>query len=372
MMGWSVARIEQDFLRTGIAALVLSPETVVSAFERVEKILGSEWLSFATKAKGIAPTMDVIGMGLRLAALEGIPESEGLIRHIRRNDQNADAELTAIYLFRSFDPSLTIELHPNIGKRKADFRLRRTDEQWVTVEVTRPDVSVEQKRVQKILETFMSALQRMENRFALHILFRREPTEAEVSLLHERLPEFCTLSGTHQAELKDGMGYLFLNPVEIEKMLLPQIPELEGTPRIGLTMFVAGGPNMGPHHQVSVQTPFTDERAEEILRDEARQLPTDGPGIVMINVANSGGSFAAWSSLISRRFQPQIHTRVSAVCLFWGGSVPSQGGYTYLLEPNLLTNPHARSQLPNWIREFMTSASREFNRVMTDVGTNND
>jgi hypothetical protein len=92
----------------------------------------------------------------------------------------------------------------------------------------------------------------------------------------------------------------------------------------------------------------------------------------MINVANSGGSFAAWSSLISRRFQPQIHTRVSAVCLFWGGSVPSQGGYTYLLEPNLLTNPHARSQLPNWIREFMTSASREFNRVMTDVGTNND
>jgi hypothetical protein len=43
---------------------------------------------------------------------------------------------------------------------------------------------------------------------------------------------------------------------------------------------------------------------------------------VMINVSLSPKETPSWVSLIERRFQPAIHTRVGGVCLFSGGMVP--------------------------------------------------
>ncbi len=364
-MGRSIEQLEKELLLSKADVLALAPDLVVAAVDRVERVLGSEWIeSEISSGKGIAPTMRIIGMGLRLVSLENLAQSEELITHLRRGDQNAESELAAIHLIHSYDPSMQLELHPAVGTRKADFRVRRMDdEQWTTVEVTQPNTSQEQQRVQRILRRLTSAFEKIEHPFSLEILFRREPSDDEVEVLCNRLPEFCQLTGQQRAELVDGMGYLFLNYVEIGKLLLCEVEELADTPMIGVTAFFGGGSSGGPHHQVSVRIPFTDERAEEILDYEARQLPKSGLGLVMIDLPTSPKELRGWVSLIERRFQPQIHTRVSGVCLFSGGMVPVGDRYDWLLQTKLLTNPHAKFQLPSWIQTAIKSTGEDFERA---------
>jgi hypothetical protein len=67
------------------------------------------------------------------------------------------------------------------------------------------------------------------------------------------------------------------------------------------------GPDVNRH--VVVRIAFTDERAEEFLRAEARQLPTDAPGLVMIFPGGSG--WKTWEPVLRSRLQPGMHTRVS-------------------------------------------------------------
>ena len=349
-MEWSIEEIEQHLLHRKITDIALPSEKIVGAVNRIGDVLGTEWITSESSAKGLSPAMRIISMGLRLTSLDGVRESEELIEQIRRKDPSAEAELTAIYLFRSNDPLVEVELHPAVGSRKADFRLRRGTGPWTTAEVTRAATSKEQQRINAILRRLADALSKIDAPFALEVLFRREPTDDEVSLLCERLPEFCKLPGEQQAALVDEMGFLFLNHTDVGRLLLHELPELADTPLIGLVTLVGGGPDGGPHHQVAVRIPFSDKRAEQFLTAEARQLPKEGRGLVMIEGPSSASELKVWSPLVQRRFQPRIHTRVSGVCLFAGGMVPVAGRYNWLVQAKLLTNPHAKAPLPDWIR----------------------
>ena len=164
-MGWSAEVIEKRFLKGNWRALALSPEIVVSAFARVERQLGLKWIETEASATGLAPTMGVVGMGLRIAALEGISHADSLRKRILNGDRSAEAELTAIYLIRTHAPSAKFELHPNVGHRKADFRVRNGTEPWTTVEVTQPNTSKEAGRLSKILQRLTDALKESKHQF---------------------------------------------------------------------------------------------------------------------------------------------------------------------------------------------------------------
>jgi hypothetical protein len=72
-MPWSVERIEKELLLSELNVLAMPAEVVVTAVNRVEQLFGTGWIDGETaSAKGIAPTMQVIGMGLRLPALDNL------------------------------------------------------------------------------------------------------------------------------------------------------------------------------------------------------------------------------------------------------------------------------------------------------------
>jgi len=301
--------------------------------------------------------MDIVGTGLRLACLEGLAKSEKLLEQIRRRDSSADAELTAIYLLRSSETCADLELYPAVGTRQADFRVRKGAEPWTTVEVTQALVSEEQDRVHAILRQVTDSLRDIDAQFVLELQFRREPTAEEIATLSAHLPNFCRLPGQQSAELIDGLGFLFRDEVEIGRMRFREIPELANTPMIGLVMFQSGGPGGGPHHQVAVRIPFSDTRAERFLSDESKQLPKAGPGLIMICGPTSTNEIRVWSTLVQKRFQPQMHTRVSGVALFGAGMAPVGNRYGWLVQVSLIPNPHAHTPLPEWIRNVIAASS---------------
>ena len=354
-MTWSIEDVETKLLNSKIDCIAMSPEAILAAIDRVERDLGTEWIATTASAKGLLPTMDIVGTGMRLECLEGIVYAEKLIDQIRRKDPAADAELTGIYIFRSHDPNASVELYPPVGNRRADFRVRRDSEPWTTVEVTLALPSNEQKRVTAILRRITDALRNLDVQFVLELQFRREPTDEEIELLCDRLPEFCRLPGRQSAELIDGVGFMFRDESAIGWLRFHDIPELATTPMVGLAMFQSGGPGGGPHHQVAVRIPFSDTRAESFLTDEAKQLPKGGPGLIMICGPSSSNEATLWTNLIQQRLRPDLHTRVSAVCLFSGSMAPVGPRYGWLVRASLITNLHARTPLPNWMTAAVKS-----------------
>jgi hypothetical protein len=90
-------------------------------------------------------------------------------------------------------------------------------------------------------------------------------------------------------------------------------------------------------------------RAERFLTDESKQLPKEGPGLVMISGPSSRNELRVWEALVRRRFQPKMHTRVSGVCLFAGGMTPFDKRYEWVVRTHLVRNEFAKTALPNWI-----------------------
>ena len=94
---------------------------------------------------------------------------------------------------------------------------------------------------------------------------------------------------------------------------------------------------------------FSDDRADEFLRKEARQLPKDAPGLVVIDVSEASGGMRTWRPILERRLQPNIHTRVSGVCLFRTIFYPTDEGESWRIETKLLVNRNATMNLPLWL-----------------------
>jgi hypothetical protein len=149
--------------------------------------------------------------------------------------------------------------------------------------------------------------------FALEVFLRREPTDSEVDALVLRIPELCQADRAVREEV-EGLGLLLLNFGQPSLFVLQDHPGEEDRPRIGVMRVVTGGDE--PTRHIAVRIAFTDERAEEFLRQEARQLPNDAPGLIMIQTANTPGAFRTWGTLLARGFHPTLHTRVGAACLF--------------------------------------------------------
>jgi hypothetical protein len=84
----------------------------------------------------------------------------------------------------------------------------------------------------------------------------------------------------------------------------------------------------------------------------------------MINASGGEGRFQAWASLIGKRFQPELHTRVSGVCLFEGSMVPNGSQYDWLVQTKLVVNDRAGFQLPSWIQATIKEAGEQFERAL--------
>ena len=212
-MGWGFEEIERDWLAGG--TLAFPPDVMVAAFDRADRIMGAEWLRNIRKGGlvfGSGPTFEVVSMGVKLAAIEDLGDTEALIDALRNGDKSAEAELTAIYLLRH-DHKLETELYPEVavgaGVRVPDFRIRSEEDVWVYVEVTQAGRSDIQKRAEAILDRLADPVSRVRKSFALEVSLKREPTDAELDDLYSRIVELCQLDGKHEEDVP-GLAHLIV------------------------------------------------------------------------------------------------------------------------------------------------------------------
>jgi hypothetical protein len=354
-MTYTWQEIEQDWLG-GSSGLAASPEDVVSAFNAVASLFGREWVD-ASRIRGGAvgggtsPTLYIVTLARLLGALDGVPNATALLDKVREGHPDARAELIAIYLLRAGNSEVLVEVEPEVRvgerDRKPDFRTRVSDESWTYVEVTNPNSSEAQEDVSRGLEKLTSLVNDCSGSFALEVFLKREPTAGELDLIATEVEQGHQAVGQSEVELPSGLGTLFWNHQLPGTVVLDDHGQ-PYTPRLSRASVIAGAHE---HRHIAVRWPFTDTRAETFIRHEARQLPTDAPGLIMIYTSGAVGAMKAWRALIERRLQPNLHTRVSAVCLFSTGQVLTEEGGDWRVECKIIPNHHARFPLPSWIIE---------------------
>jgi hypothetical protein len=268
-----------------------------------------------------------------LASLEGVANTGTLIDKLRRDDPSATAELHALHLLR-FGPPVTAEMEPQIKgfSRLPDLRVGSPPDNWVYVEITSANQSKAGLRLRSVLESVANIVGNIKEPFTLEIFLRREPTGQEIETIRanaarfsgarvaagelplEGLPQetFFLLRHGEQGqsvefareELTGGLGLLIFTQGRPGEIMMCQHQGEECCPRLSTAKRVRGPTE--PDRHLLVRMPFSDDRAEEFIRDEARQLPPDAPGLIMIGVTEAAGAFSEWEPLIRRRFQPSI------------------------------------------------------------------
>jgi hypothetical protein len=332
-LAWTIEEIEQDWL-AGNYCIAVSPEDTLAAFERCEHVLGRDWIEVRRRADnlGITRTLAVVRMGQRLASLEGVVNAGELVANLRRRDRSAAAELHALHLLR-FGGPVTAEMYP-VGcvegsNRIPDIRVRSPDP-WVYVEVARPDQSEAGRCAASVLQAVVDLVVEIKQPFTLEVFLRREPAEVEIETLRAHMTRFCAsrvaagelpLEGLRpeaaflhfrhcepgelvvfaREELPENLGLLILTQAKPGEVLICQHPGEEYRPRFGSAKRIRGGP-AEPDRHLHVRMPFSDERAAKFLYEEARQLPRDAPGLIMIDVGGASGASRDWEPAHQQAF----------------------------------------------------------------------
>jgi len=347
-VAWTWERIKSEWL--GESRVAFPPEDVVGAFDRVEALVGREWmLAGKGGSMGSLTVLPVVSMGQMLASLQGAANIEGLVRKLRQHNPSAHAELLAIHLLARGRSDTAIEVEPEVavgGRPKVpDFRVSAGGTQWTYVEVTRPDISQANKEANGVMADLAELVREIEDDFALEVYLRHTPTPEELGQIRARLPEFCRQSGPQRESIGD-LGFLLLNRDPPGVMVVRDHPGEHAGPMVAVMRAITGG---GGQRHIAVRLAFADERAALFIGTESGQLPQDAPGILMVHDSNLPGGRTAWEPIVVGEFQPALNTRVSALCMFGSAFELSDTGETWRPDAKLILNPHACHPLPQWI-----------------------
>jgi hypothetical protein len=366
-MPWTLEEIESEWLGGG--GLQLPPEDVVRAFTVAEQTRGREWVLSTTSIPGggrhwgFMPFLRVYAFGKRMQAVTGAPGVDTLLEKLLQNDGSAESELTAIYLLRSRRPETELEIGPEVvvgdRRRHPDFRIRSRMGPWTCVEVTQLNRSAASTRTQGVLRRIADLVISVLHPFLLEIVFWREPTESEEDELVRQACEACQAADGGRRDIGD-LASLLVKSGDPATVIPSILPEDDGT-RMSLAQSIMG-PGQ-PNRQVVARAPFADQRAEDVLTKEAKQLPKDESGLVMVDVSGQPTAFGSWTELVPRRFTPVQHTRVGGVLLFMTAVMLTPQGMAWLPCLKLIPNPHARIPLPSWISEAVEETRAETKRL---------
>ena len=356
-MPWTWERIEREWL--GENRIAHLSEVILECFNEVERRLGDDWIKAKQQGgiSGSIPAAGIVGVGEQLMVLRQVHNPADLVEQLRAGKTSAWAELAALYAVVGYRRDIEVELEPDVdvkGRlRKPDFRVRHDADPWTYVEVSRPDTSDEREQLVATMRRAMEQLLEVEANYALEVYLRREPTQDELETIIKRGEHLCRQAGANTEDLPNQLGVLVTNDTPIGAVIPKQRDAGDPRPIIGLYRGVVT--DGIPQRHVIVRLVYSDDRADLFLGREARQLPPQNPGLIVLETTETRGSEQDWIAVFGRRLQPQLHTRVSGIMLISGAIATTSGGAIWKQASRGIVNPNAVQPLPRWIAEIVSA-----------------
>jgi hypothetical protein len=238
-----------------------SPEEVVAAFDRVERILGRGCIDEVGGKGRLAPgALHVFATGRLLEVLDGVVGGQSLVEKLRKGEAAARCEAEALYLIRSRHPECEAEYEHKVAvdarETVPDLRVRVGEsDPWTYIEVARPAPSQEQRRLWALGERLAASALKSQRPAAIEVALDRLPTEAETIDLEKHLRLASETADDVEETLSDGLGRFVASsdPETGSQRLVPAGPSaVVGAATLG----------RGPDHRstITVAFPTTERR----------------------------------------------------------------------------------------------------------------
>ena len=351
-MAWTWNEIRDEWLAGGLVAG--SPQQIVDAFNLAESVFGRAWVEKARGPMGTAtgsyPVIHVVYTAMLLRALEDVDGAQRLIEKLRRDESGSRGEAIACWLLRQTSSDLHIEYEPEAGgtTRIPDFRLRRSTQNWIYVEVASPQASESRRLVMKILGAFSLVLDQAPGSYGLEAFFYQEPGLDTLDEIRHFLADIAQSDRVGEWQMPRKLGLVVrttagpghFSPTDHGRPHVPRLSQID----------IRLGPS--GHRHLAVRIPYTDNRARGFLRSEAKQLPEYEPGLIMFNMSGAHGGWEAWEPILQQALHPGQHTRVGGIVMFDSAIASTDAGESWPhVRAKMFGNPNAKLALPSWFAQ---------------------
>jgi len=234
---------------------------------------------------------------------------------------------------------LDVQLEPSVSKAIPDLRFR-DDGGWVYCEVSQrgatPVLARAQKTLHQLAEAASAAIPGLHGKVGVI----RDISEKEISILLDVLASSpgpgLQMVGDFAIFRADSLE----TTLDQSRDIVEQVPE----PKL-FTTYVGHG------IKGSAAVCVPDLAANEMLKRKARQLSTERPGILFLDLSRMISPMTGWRQLIERRLGRGFHSRVSAAVIYQtvlSERGPRTAGY-------VLVNPRAKYDLSDSTAQIIES-----------------
>jgi hypothetical protein len=218
------------------------------------------------------------------------------------------------------------------------------DESWTYVEVSRADESEAQRELDGKVQQIRSAVENVDLPYCVEVRIERDLTDADVATMTDAVVRCLRRGDRGEVQLPDTLGRIFVSDDDPYNVIFQDRGDPDPRPTIMRVNVLDD-----PPRQVLVRAVFTDERWSRLLKREARQLPTNAPGLLMLATGMVAGS-ELWAEKALGIMRPDRHTRISAVFVFETFHHQEGGKFRWGAASRAVENVHGRNPLPEWLR----------------------
>lgn len=302
----------------------------------------------ASNRRGLPFVVDLVDIGLTLRACEHFEGFAEVLSRVKKRQKGARSELriAAALLQLGYRPVL----EPRVKGKRLDTLISDQGND-IYFEVTAPQHSEGVRQALEGMNTLASSLTEQNPGTNIDVYLLSDPVPHAVQALLDYVHSLTSPSSETVHELQ-GIAFVRYEVYRAEVTAFQPINEHVGD----ASLVVAGARRQKEQDaRASVQLPFTDERAANLMSRELSHFSAEEINVLVVQVSQVIGGMKGRVPLIQRRFQPRIDRRCGAVVLV---ETLLQGNGMGL-ESTVLENPHAHRRppatllkglgnLPNW------------------------
>jgi len=306
------------------------------AFNGFAFLLGRDWLeSFFRGMQSARFVRSIIVLWRDWRAISRLPKTKRLLDRWRVG-LNEGGVATEVRVFaRVLRTGAEIELFPAANNHVQDCRFRTgPSSPWIYVEASARGLSQVLEYSSQVLQRVAAAAADAQPGMHGKVAILRTPSPEEVDRIVAWLRGYPT-TGNRLEGLAEFYTDMIESPSSPDDFLEQRVPRpaLNCAHIASLDSFKKKG---------TARLAITDAGADNTLKAEAAQLPDDEVGVVVLDVSRVVGGHQEWAPLIQRRFQPSLHTRVSAVVLMQSSLTANGPAVT----GRVLLNAYAKRPIP--------------------------
>lgn len=309
-------------------------ERCLAALEWIDRTLGPRWLvETYGQTNSLGNVTEVIQTQDDWKLVAGLTGAAALLRRLKaiNHAQRRAALLELFVIARFVESGVAPVLEPTLASGRRPDCAFAIGEHHVFVEIALRERSQALTEAFTLLGTIAEIAARVapDRRNSVQLL--RAPSAAE------RAEILAWLRG--RTRVRDQLRDLVLYESRPESDETPVAPDARLALERSVALVGRGIWSM----------PLNDAAADQLIDDEARQLPRNGCGVLCVDITATGVRGDHWEALVRSRLRPTFNTRVAVVVLI----ARYAGDDSFDTRVRIITNDYAAAPAPTELLEIL-------------------